>query len=63
LYSIPTEFGIPMKLIKMSLNKSYSIVCIGKNLCDAFPIQNGLKQEDTLLPFFSTLTLNMLAGR
>jgi hypothetical protein len=33
LYSIPKEFGIPMKVvrqIKMCLNETYSKVCIGK---------------------------------
>jgi len=32
----------------------YSKVFIGKNLSDAFPIQNGLKQEDA----FSSLLTN-----
>jgi len=38
--------SIPMKLvrlIKMCLNEMYSNVCIGKNLLDASPIQNGLQ--------------------
>jgi hypothetical protein len=51
LYNILIEFGIPMKLvrlIKMCLNETYSIACIGKYLSDSFPIQNGLKQGDTL---------------
>jgi hypothetical protein len=51
LYSIPIEFGIPMKLvrlIKMCLNETYSKVHIGKHLSDTFPIQNGLKQGDAL---------------
>jgi len=44
LHSILTEFEIPMKLIrliKMCLNKTYSKVCIGKNLADEFPNQNA----------------------
>jgi hypothetical protein len=52
LYDILTECGVLMKsvrLIKMCLNKSCSKVRIGKYLLDAFPIQNGLKQVDTLL--------------
>jgi hypothetical protein len=52
LYSILIEFGVPMKLlrlIKMYLNVMYIKVCIGKHLSDNFPIQNGLKQGDTLL--------------
>jgi hypothetical protein len=46
LHSILIEFGIhmnPIMLIEMCLNETYSKVRIGKNLSDAFPIQNGLK--------------------
>jgi hypothetical protein len=53
LYSIHIEFGILMKLvmlIKMCLNETYSKVCIGKHLSNSFPVQNGLKQGDVLLP-------------
>jgi hypothetical protein len=32
----------PCRLIKMSLNETYSDVRTGKHLSDAFPIQNGL---------------------
>jgi hypothetical protein len=38
------------RLIKMCLNETYSKVRIGKHLSDSFPIQNGLKQGDTLSP-------------
>jgi hypothetical protein len=54
LYNILLEFGIPEKvvrLIKMCLNETYSKVRVGKLLSDKFPIQNGLKQGDALLPF------------
>jgi hypothetical protein len=34
----------------MCLNETYSRVCIGKNLSNKFPTQNGLKQGDTLSP-------------
>ena len=47
------EFGIPMKLvgvIKMSLNETYSRVWVGNRLSDMFPVKNGLKQGDALLP-------------
>jgi hypothetical protein len=53
LHNILIEFGVPMKLvrwIKMCLNEMYSKVRIGKYLSDSFPIQNGLKQGDALLP-------------
>jgi hypothetical protein len=52
LHNILIEFGVPMKpvrLIKMSLNKTYSKVHIGKHLSDNFPIQKGLKHDDALL--------------
>jgi hypothetical protein len=38
-----------VRLIKMSLNETYSKVPIGKHLSDNFPIQNGLKQGDALV--------------
>jgi hypothetical protein len=44
LYNILTEFGIPIKfvrLIEMCLNETYSKVCTGKHFSDSFPIQNG----------------------
>jgi hypothetical protein len=51
LYNILLEFGIPKKLarlIKMCLNETCSKVHVGKLLSDKFPIQNGLKQGDSL---------------
>ena len=53
LCNILTEFGVPMKLvrlIKMCLNETHSRVQAGKHLAHMFPIRNGLKQEDALLP-------------
>jgi hypothetical protein len=60
LYNILIEFGIPMKsvrLIKMCLNEKYSGVWVGKNLSYMFPIRNGLKQGDALLPLFFNFAL------
>jgi hypothetical protein len=37
----------------MCLNETYSAVHKGKILCDKFPIQNGLKQDDLLSLLFS----------
>jgi len=51
LFNILIEFGMHMKLvrlIKIFLNETHSKVHIGKNLSDAFPIQNCLKQRDAL---------------
>jgi hypothetical protein len=41
----------------MCLNETYSKVCTGKNLSDAFPIQNGLKQGDALSPLLFNFAL------
>jgi hypothetical protein len=44
--SILIEFGTPRKLvglIKTCLIEAYTTVCIGENVSDKFPIQNGLK--------------------
>jgi hypothetical protein len=60
LYNILLEFGVPKKLvriIKMCLNETYSIVRIGKPLSDKFPIQNGLKQGDALSPLLFNFAL------
>jgi len=60
LYKILIEFGIPKKLvrlIKMSLTETYSRVQVGKNVSDRFPITNGLKQRDALLPMLFNFAL------
>jgi hypothetical protein len=41
----------------MCLNETYSKVHIGKLLSDKFPIQNGLKQGDGLLPLLYNFAL------
>jgi hypothetical protein len=53
LYNVLTEFEGPMKLVrltKMCLNETYSKVRIGKHLSHNFPIHDGLKQGNALLP-------------
>jgi hypothetical protein len=53
LYNILIVFGIPRKLvglIQMCLNETCSIVRIGRNLSDKFPIQNDLQQGGILSP-------------
>jgi hypothetical protein len=37
-----------VRLIKICLNETYSKIHKSKHLCNAFPIQNGLKQGDAL---------------
>jgi hypothetical protein len=44
-------------LIKMCLNETSSKAHIGKNVSDAFPIQNGLKQGHALLPLLFNFAL------
>jgi hypothetical protein len=46
-----------VRLFKMCLNEMYSKVHIGKHLSDSFPIQNGLKQGDALLPMHFNIAL------
>jgi len=41
----------------MCFSETYSKVHMGKNLLDAFPIQNGLKQVDPLLSLFLNFAL------
>jgi len=65
-YNILIEFGIPMKLvrlIKMCLTETYCRVQAGKNLSDLFPIRNGLKQGDALLPLLFNFALEYAIRR
>jgi hypothetical protein len=60
LHNILLEIGIPKKLvrlIKMCLNETCSKICVSKHLSDTFPIQNGLKQGDGLLPLLFNFAL------
>ena len=51
LYNILIEFGIPMKLVrltKMCLNETCNRVRVGKRLSDLLPMKNCLKESDAL---------------
>ena len=66
LYNILITFGIPMKLerlIKMCLYATNSRVWVGKHLSDIFPIRNGLKQRDNLLPLIFNFVLEYAIRR
>ena len=66
MYNILLEFGIPKKLvrpIKMCLTESYSILRVGKNLSDMFPIKKGLKQGDVLPPSLFSFALEYAIRR
>ena len=66
LYNILIEFGIPRKLvrlIKMCLTQTCSRVRVGKKLSDRFPIRNGLKQGDAVLPLLFNFTLEYVIRR
>jgi len=66
LYNNLFEFGVPKKLvsvIKMCLTKTYSRVRVGKNLSEMFPIRNGLKQRDVLLPLLFNFALEYATRR
>jgi hypothetical protein len=41
----------------MCLNKTYGKIHTGKHLSGAFPVQNGMKQEDALLPLLFNFAL------
>jgi hypothetical protein len=58
--SYNNTFGIPKKLVGlkiMCLTETHSRVQVGKNLSDKFPIRNGLKQGDALLPLLFSFAL------
>ena len=47
----------------MCLTETYSRVRVGKNLSDMFPIRNGLKQGDALLPLLFNFALEYAIRR
>jgi hypothetical protein len=66
LYNIVIEFSIPMKLvrlIKMCLIETYSRAHVGKNLSGMFPIRNGLKQRDVIMPLLFSFALEYAIRR
>ena len=59
-YDIITEFGIPMKLVRiieLYLNETYTRVWVGKQLSDMFPVKNDLKQGQALSPLLFNSSL------
>jgi hypothetical protein len=60
LHNIFIELGVsmkPVRQIKIYLNEMSIRICIGKHLFENFPIQNGLKQGDALLPLLFNFAL------
>ena len=58
LYNILTEFGIPLKLvrlIKICLEETYSRVWVGKHLSNMFPFSMVCNKEMLYHHCFSTL--------
>ena len=47
----------------MCLTETYSGFQVGKNLSDMFPIRNGLKQGDALLPLLFNFALQYAIRR
>jgi len=47
----------------MCLTETYSRVCVSKNFSDMFPIRNGLKQGDALLPLLCNFALDYAIRR
>jgi hypothetical protein len=60
LHNILIEFRVPVKLVRMIVmcfSETYRKINIGQHLSDMFPIQNGLKQGDTLSLLLFNLAL------
>jgi len=52
-----------VRLIQISLTETYSRVWVGKNVSDRFPIRNGLKPGDSLLPLLFNFALEYAIRR
>jgi len=66
LYNILTEFGIPMKLLRLvnvHLTETYGRVWVGKNLSYMFPSRNDLNQGDALSPLLFSFALEYAINR
>jgi hypothetical protein len=66
LYNIHSEFGTPVKLvrlIKRCLYETYSRVRVGKHLSDMFPTRNGLKGGYALSPMLFNFALEYAITR
>ena len=66
MYSILTDFGIPMnlvKLIKMCLSEDYNRVRIGKNLSDIIYYWEWLKQGNTSSPLLLKFVIEYTSKR
>jgi hypothetical protein len=49
LYIILTEFGVPMKVVRL-IQVSLKEVCLDNHLYNNFPMKNAVKQGNVLLP-------------
>jgi len=52
-----------VRLIKLCLTGTFSRCWVGKNFSDMFPIRNGLKQGDALLPLLFNFALEYAIRR
>jgi hypothetical protein len=58
------EFGVPLQLVRLiRMSDTYSKVRIDKHLFDNFPIQNGVKQGDALLPLLFNFALEYATSK
>ena len=66
MYYILIKFGIPRKLvrlIKTCLDGAQIKLRIGNYLLSSFPIENGLKQGDTISPLLFNFVLEYAIGK
>jgi hypothetical protein len=56
-------FAATLHIRRPFLNETYSRVRVGKHLSDTFPIMNGLKQGDALLPLLFNFALEYAIRR